>query len=375
VRARAAAIAIAAFLAIGVPDGMLGPAWPWIRHDLHQPLAALGEVSGLLGLGALLSGLVAGRLRERVGAGLFLAGGALAGAITEALFGASPWWIGMLVLAFLVGAARAAVDAGMNAQAALHAGPRLLNALHGSYGIGATAGPLVVAAATSLVSWRAAWAVAATLWALVGGLLVLGRRDFPTALPARWLQAATVEPRKSLLVWQLSLFFLITGLEVAIGSWTPTLLEHRGWSRSAASAWTSIYWASFTVGRIALAAMGARAAPSITLRVGAAAVLGGVGLLALSPVGLLLAGLGLAGLFPALVALTPTRLGADRAASFVGYQLSAATAGGATVVAATGLAAQWLGIGATVPVLAGCAACLVGAELRAAGYGRPRRTV
>jgi fucose permease len=363
---RAAAISIAAFFAIGVPDGMLGPAWPTIRHDLGQPVAALGEISVLLGSGALLAGLATGRLRARFGARAFLAGGAVASAVAEGLFGASPWWTGLLVVAFFAGLARVAVDAGLNAQAALHAGPRLLNIMHGSYGVGATAGPLIVAAATALVSWRAAWAVAALLWAIVGSAFLARRGDFPTAVPERWLEAGSVEPRRSLLVWQLALVFLITGLEAAIGGWAATILEHRGWSRDAASAWSSAYWASFTVGRIGLAAAGARIAPGRTLRVGAVAVLGGLGLLAWSPAGLLLAGLGLAGLFPALVAVTPIRLGAERAASFVGYQLSAATAGGASVVASAGLAAQWLSIGAIVPFLVVCAFVLIVAEVRAA---------
>jgi fucose permease len=363
---RAAAVAIAAFFAIGMPDGMLGPAWPWIRQDLDQPLAALGEVAALISLGALVSGLATGRLRARFGAGTFLAAGALASMVGEALFGASPWWIALLAVSFAVGASRAAVDAGLNAQAALHAGPRLLNALHGSYGVGATAGPLVVAAATSVATWRAAWGVAAALWAVVAAGLLFARSDFPTAVPERWSTARPVLPRRSLLALQLSLFFLITGLEVAIGGWAPTLLEHRGWSRDAAAAWTAAYWGSFTVTRMALAAAGSRVPPSVTLRIGAGAVLGGVVLLAWSPLGLLLAGVGLAGLFPALVALTPFRLGAQRAATFVGYQLSAATAGGAAIVAAAGVVAQWIGIEAIVPFLGACAAVLVALELRAA---------
>lgn len=361
---RVVALGLAAFVALGLVDGMLGPAWPAIRAQLGQPLAALGELALLGSAGAVVSGLLAARVRSLFGAGGQLAAGAVAGAAALALFAASPWWGGVLGAALLLGVGAAAIDAGFNAQLALYHGPRLTNALHASYGIGATLGPLVVAAALATGSWRAAWIAAAIVWALLAIALRLRRRDFGGAMPERWREVASPSGRGALAV-MLALFFLAVGVEAALGAWGATLLLARGWSRAAAAAWVASYWACFTAGRVALAAVGARLAPVLALRASSALLVAALAALLWTPLGLPLAGLGLAAFFPALVSLTPRRLGPDRVPAAVGYQLAAGTLGGTAVVGVAGIAAQWLGSAALAPFLLGTGALLVALELAA----------
>jgi fucose permease len=362
-RNRTALLALVAFVVLGLPDGMLGPAWPAIRRDFGQPLAALGELTALLSAGFVVSTLVSSRIRARVGPGGYVALAAAGAAATLGAYAASPVWAGLLAASFALGFFNGSLDAGFNAHAALHHGPRVMNALHASFGVGATIGPLLVAAALSAGSWRWAWTAAACLDAIVFVALWLTRRDLAAAPPERWRHVAPSQTTRRALALMLSLFFLIVGLEVAIGSWAPTLLEHRGYGRGETSAWVASYWALFTIGRAALAFAGTRIPPATTVRASTAVTLLGAVLLQWSPVGLPLAGLGLAGLFPALVSLTPFRLGADRAPAAIGYQFAAGTLGSTCLVGAAGLTAQFVGIGALVPFFAAAAAALVALEL------------
>jgi fucose permease len=360
---RSAALGLAALGVLGVWDGIVGPAWPSIRHDLHQPLAALGEVSAAVSAGAVAVGLATGRIRRRVAAGAFLVFGALAAGLGFAACAATPWWPVFVAAAFVFGAGGAACDAGFNADAALRHGPRLMNALHASYGIGATAGPLLVAIALLGGSWRYAWIAGAAGWLFVAFLLWSSRSAF--AFDAPRMRTGNRPTHRVVLLIGL-LFFLAVGVEVAVGAWGATLLVHRGFTRAAAAAWVASYWAAFTGGRLALAAAGARLSPQVALRASSVVLLAGLALLFRSPLGLLLAGLGLAAFFPALVLLTPARVGAERTTAAVGYQLAAGTVGGSAVVGAAGIVAQWLGVGALAPFLLAAAALLAAAELAVA---------
>lgn len=362
-RNRAALLALAAFVVLGLPDGMLGPAWPALRRELDQPLAALGELTALVSGGFVVSSLLSSRIRDRLGPGSAIALGAAGASAALVVYAASPVWAGLLVASFALGFFSGQLDSGFNAHVALNHGPRLMNALHASYGIGATIGPLVIVAALAAGSWRWAYAAAAAADVAVFVALFVTRRDLPVAPPDRWQSLAPAHVPRLALPLMLALFFLIVGLEVAVGSWAPTLLEHRGYGPGRASAWVAAYWALFTAGRAGLAVAGRRIAPATTVRASTVVALAGVVLLEWTPLGLPVTGLGLAGLFPALVSLTPFRLGADRAAAAIGYQFAAATLGSTVLVGAAGLVAQFIGIGALVPFFVAVAVALVALEL------------
>jgi len=363
VRHRAGAVGLAALAALGLSDGIVGPAWPAIRSDLHQPLAALGELSAAVSAGAVVTGVATGRVRRRLAAGTYLLVGATIVAVALAAAAALRSWPAFLAAAFAVGCGGAACDAGFNADAALRRGPRLMNALHASYGIGATLGPLLVAAAFIAGSWRIAWIAAAGCWALVALVLQPSRSAFTQELRD---EERSVRPTNRTLLLMVVVFFLAVGVEAAAGAWGATLLLHRGYSRAAAAAWVAAYWGAFTAGRAALAAAGVRIPPQLALRVSSVVLLGGLALLFRSPAGLPVAGLGLAAFFPALTLLTPARVGAERTTAAVGYQLAAGTAGATAVVAVGGVVAQWLGVGSLVPFLLVSAALLAAAEVAAA---------
>jgi fucose permease len=223
----------------------------------------------------------------------------------------------------IAGLGSGAIDAGMNAYAAHHFSPRLVNWLHAFYGVGATLGPLMMTAVLSAgLVWRWGYAVNAALLGVMSlcFLLTLRLWDQPTDAPAN-AEALAAQPapagtldtlRRPVVALSVVLFFLYTGVEVAAGQWTYSLFtEARGVSPAVAGVWAGVYWGSLTAGRIAFGAAAGRVPPLAILRATMlAAPLGALLIWAdAAPLanflGLALMGFCFAPMFPLLISLTP----------------------------------------------------------------------
>lgn len=355
-------VALAAFVMLGLIDGAVGVAWPSIRDSFGRSLADLGLLLAFGSIGYLGASIGYGWFHARLGTGSLLAGGSLLLVFGAGGVAAAPVWWAVTVSAVVLGLGGGLVDTGMNAHAALAFDVGSINLLHASYGVGATLGPVVISA--SLIAtdaWRGGYGFLAGLQAL-SALAVWARRD-------RWFSSeqgigTDVGPvgRKSRMWFQLVLFFLYTGAEVAAGQWAFTLLtEGRGVGTSVAGLWVSSYWAGLTVGRFGFGVVGGRLAPSRILSGSMVVSLLGTGLLWLDPfaigaVGLPIAGLGLAAIFPTLVSVTPARIGRFRSTRSMGFQLAAANIGGAGIPWILGITAEvggleTLGAGLFITVL------------------------
>ncbi|MGD2060264.1 MAG: MFS transporter [Acidimicrobiia bacterium] len=349
-------IALAAFVMLGLVDGALGVAWPSLRSAFNRSVSDLGLLLAFGSVGYLTSSLSYGWLHVRSGTGLLLGFGAGLMTLGLAGFAFSPEWILIAISAICTGLGGGLVDTGMNAHAALAFDIRSINLLHASFGVGATLGPLVMTVSlTTSGAWRAGYATLGLLQIMTAAL-IWTRRE-------RWVAGedetvgsptAPMHLRRWLL---LASFFLYTGAEVAAGQWSFTLLtESRGMSTAAAGAWVAIYWAGLTAGRFLFGVFGDRVSLSGTLGGSALVSLVGIGLLWIDPggfgqVGLPIAGLGFAAVFPTLVAITPARIGRDRSTSSMGFQLAAANLGAASIPWALGLIAAAYGLETLAPGL------------------------
>ena len=171
------AMAMYAFVALGLPDGMIGTAWPALRHSFGVSLDGLGIVLLLGTAGATCSSSVSGVVLARLGLRPTLMMAGTIAALGALLAGLSPQFWTFLVAATAIGVTAGLLDGSLNTAVALAGRNRLLNALHGCYGVGTTIGPLVVTAAILVVSWRPAYAVLLLAeLALVGGWWAVGRR-------------------------------------------------------------------------------------------------------------------------------------------------------------------------------------------------------
>ncbi len=349
------AIALASFVVLGLPDGALGVAWPTIRGQFGRSLSDLGIVIAAGSLGYLTASVLYGRLHTRFGTGLLLASGSTflgLGLIGVAL---APIFALVVVAAAIMGAGGGLVDTGMNAHAALAFDIRSINLLHACYGVGATLGPIFLTISlTSSGSWSPGYLAMAGIQLMIL-VAVWMRRSSWVSDPASSTAASPPSRVRSWLL--LALFFLYTGVEVGTGHWSFTLLtEDRGYSTGAAGIWVAIYWGGLTAGRFALGIAGHRFAAIPTLHGSVTISLIGLGLFWADPVGLGVLGLpitslGLAAIFPTLIAVTPARLGSDRSTRSIGHQLAAANLGVAAIPWLIGLFAESLGVSALAPGL------------------------
>ncbi len=360
-------LAYIAFIALGMPDGLLGVAWPSIRADFSIPLDALGMLLTASVAGYMTASFLNGPLISRFGVGKVLATScALTGLGLIGYTLVPEWWM-MVLLGVFAGLGAGAIDAGLNTYVASHFSEGLMQWLHASYGIGVTLGPIIMTIAlTALNSWRAGYQV-------VGGFQILLATGFVLTL-AMWNQkdASTAGEQPKRLtdyqtpmgetlrqprVWlSVLLFFLYVGAEVSLGTWTYSLLtEARGIAPAVAGLFAGSYWATFTVGRVVAGVYAKRMGVNLLVTVGVAGALLGSLLLAWNPfpaanllaVGLV--GFSIAPIFPAMMSGTSQRVGARFAANTIGMQMAATGLGTVVITSLVGVLARQISL-EVVPV-------------------------
>lgn len=396
-----AAGSLFAFVVLGLPDGMLGVAWPSLRAGFGQPLGSLGELLLASLAGYLAITITAGAALRTLGTSALLMAAAVAAAAGAALIAAAPAWGVVVPGALLLGTAGGALDAALNTVVSLNRRPTLMNLLHASYGVGAALGPLLVTAALAAGSaWRGAYAALAILEVVLLAVWMASRRSIPPvprghdrekpappevplpaeppaasrssaprpALPAP-PPAPSLRPpdwRRLLLPLSLALFFCYTGLEASVGSWAASYLRGSlGLSAALSGVAVFLYWTGLTAGRLAAAGLGPRVSAQTAAWMGASVSLAGAVLVWLGAsawvtvAALPVIGLGLGPIFPALMTLTPSRLGRSLAVHAVGWQLAAAGIGGAGVSALLGVVLQAAGLSRLGPALTVLAALVL----------------
>ena len=353
-------VSLGTFAVLGLPDGMLGTAWPAMRQSFGAPVGDLGLVLLVNTIGSVAVAAVVGRLIRRLGAAAVLAIAGSCAALAAVGYAAAPGLWLILSIGPLVGVAAGMMDGGLNTVVALTGRPRLLNLLHGFYGVGTAIGPLVVTVAILAGSWRPAYLVLAALDVVAASCWIIYRRSVP--VPKGMAAAAgggqTDEPDETdqpthgwsrrrvvaVLTLGLVVFFVYTGLEVSAGQWETSYVRgHLGLSASAAGLASFGYWGALTAVRIGLA-LPAKA-PSAHRVIGWGLLVSIVACAVIwwqpGPVVVVLAfallGASLAGVFPALIAVTPQRIGVERAQHAIAWQVGAAAAGGSGISALIGL--------------------------------------
>jgi fucose permease len=360
-------ISFAGFIILGMPSGVLGVAWPSVRSSFGLPLDAVGTLLITTTAGYLLSSFTSGRVVSRMGVGAFLTVGTLLASLGLLGYALAPAWLVMVLLGFLAGMGSGVIDAGLNTYFATHFSASLMNWLHACFGVGATVGPAVMTAILNLgFSWRWGYAVAAFLCGLLALAFGLTRSRWRLSGSDAGVegdpQQKGARSRVTLglpVVWLgIAAFFVFTGVEVSAGQWPYSLFtEARGIAPATAGLWVSVYWGSLTVGRIVLGPVVDRLGITTTLRACMLGAVLGAALIAwggtdvLSFAGLAVMGFALAPIFPSLMTATPGRVGFAHAANAIGFQVSAASLGGAILPGVAGVLAANLGLEIIGPYL------------------------
>ncbi|MEN3336462.1 MAG: hypothetical protein V7647_138 [Acidobacteriota bacterium] len=353
-----APLAALAFVSLGLPDGLLGVAWPSMGAFFGVDLQALGGLLVATTTGYVASSFSSGRLLRRVNLGTVLAASCLLTACGLLGYAAVSRWPIVLALGVVLGIGAGAIDAALNTYVATHHGVRTLNWLHACFGVGASSGPLLMTAVLRGGSpWQRGYVLVGIAQIALATCFAVTFRAWPSsdglAASADRTGAATMRATLTLpAAWLgMAVFIAYAGVEASIGAWTYTLLtvgRHIGVVEAGLLA--SLFWGGITAGRLLAALGGGVVSGHMLLRGGVWGVVLGVGLVwanlapALTAAGLVLAGLACGPIFPSLIAMTPRRVGRPHAANTVGFQIAASAFGLSVVPGLVGVAGARIGV-------------------------------
>jgi fucose permease len=361
------AIIYLAFISLGLPDSVLGVAWPAMRVSLGQPLAAAGLV-GLIVTGcSVVSSMASAAVLKRLDTGrVVMISGFLTGlGLLGFAWAPSMGWV--LLCAIPLGLGAGSVDTALNHFVADHYASRHMNWLHACWGVGATIGPVIMGAALVGASgWQGGYRVIAAMQLVLALLFLatLGLWKHEHAVPpASRDAAAPLLARRQVPGWAAwlapVLYLVYATIEVGTGLWAASILvDGRGFDAPTAGLWVSCFFGAIMGGRFAIGLVSARLGNRRLVRLGTwTAMIGALvfampGLpAAVSLGGLMLLGLGGAPIYPSLMHETTRRFDADTARTVVGRQVAFASAGAALGPASLGLLGAHVGLGAVMPAI------------------------
>ena len=360
------AIIYLAFISLGLPDALLGAAWPSMYPQFDVPVSYAGIISMIIALGTVVSSLQSDRLTKKLGTGKVTALSVLMTAM--ALFGfAASHSFGMLCLwAIPYGLGAGSVDASLNNYVALHYESRHMSWLHCMWGVGASAGPYIMGyALTAGWGWNSGYHIIAVLQIVLTAILLCSLPLWKQR-PAEVLQDGKVQNVKALSIREvlqlagareiLVCFFCYCALEQTTGLWASSYLTlHKGVSADTAATFASMFYLGITVGRALSGFLTMKLNDVQMIRLGEVTI--GIGVLvmllpfgqSLSLAGLILIGLGCAPVYPCVIHSTPAHFGADKSQAIIGIQMACAYVGTCLMPPVFGLIANHITV-ALLPV-------------------------
>ena len=347
------------FISLGLPDALLGSAWPTMYPQFGVPVSWAGVISMIISVGTIFSSLQSDRLTRRFGAGKVTA---VSVALTAAaLFGFSVsgsfWMLCLWAVPYGLGAG--SVDAALNNYVALHYASRHMSWLHCMWGVGATAGPYIMGwALTGGRGWSMGYRWVALLQIGLTALLVFtlplwkktgegtGEKAEESGRPLSLREIFAIPGVRAII----AVFFCYCALESGAGLWAGSYLTlARGMEAEAAAGRAGLFYLGITLGRAAAGFLTLKWNDHQMIRLGQGIILlGTVALLLpagpeLALVGLTLVGLGCAPIYPSIIHSTPALFGAERSQAIIGVQMASAYVGSCLMPPLFGVLAEHVG--------------------------------
>ena len=348
-----------AFISLGLPDALLGSAWPTMYPEFGVPVSYAGILSMIIAAGTVISSLMSDRLTRKFGTGKVTAFSVLmtAAALLGFSFSHSFWLLCLWAIPYGLGAG--SVDASLNNYVALHYASRHMSWLHCMWGVGASAGPYIMGFILARgQEWNLGYRCIGLLQVGLTAILLLslplwsGRAaGKPTeggeesGAPLTLLQIVRIPGALQIM----TAFFGYCALEQTAGLWASSyLVLERGIAAETAAGYASLFFIGITAGRAVSGFLTMKWDDSQMIRLGEGLILAGVLLVALSfdtaLAGLILIGLGCAPVYPCIIHSTPGHFGADRSQAMIGVQMASAYVGTCLMPPLFGLIANHISI-------------------------------
>lgn len=350
------AIIYLAFISLGLPDGLLGAAWPTMYQEFAVPVSYAGAVSMIISFGTILSSLQSDRLTRKLGTGKVTA--ISVGMTAAALFGFSfsHSFVAVCLWAIPYGLGAGSVDASLNNYVALHYESRHMSWLHCMWGIGATLGPYVMGyALTGGKGWNAGYRYIGIMQIVLTAVLVCSlplwvkRKEEGTGgaeVDAKALSIREVLKIRGAKEVMLC-FFCYCALESTAGLWSSSYLTlQKGIPAETAASYAGMFYLGITIGRALSGFITMKLNDVQMIRMGQCIIALGIivvflpGAAVVSLVGLVLIGLGCAPVYPCIIHSTPAHFGEDKSQAVIGIQMASAYVGSCLMPPVFGLIAN-----------------------------------
>ncbi|MBQ8935872.1 MAG: MFS transporter [Oscillospiraceae bacterium] len=337
------AIIYLSFISLGLPDALLGSAWPVMYGELAVPVSYAGIISMIIAVGTIISSLMSDWLTYKLGTGKVTA---ISVAMTAAaLFGFSTcnafWMLSLWAIPYGLGAG--SVDASLNNYVALHYASRHMSWLHCMWGVGASVGPYIMGFVLSGGGhWTGGYRCIGILQIVLTAILFLslplwknrqdavgegGKADAKPLTPGQILK---IPGAKEIMV----AFFCYCAVEQTAGLWASSYLAlYKGVPGETAAFFASMFFIGITVGRALNGFLTMKLSDTQLIRIGQGIILVGIIAMllplgdAVSLAGLILIGLGCAPVYPCIIHSTPAHFGADKSQALIGVQMASAYIG------------------------------------------------
>ena len=348
------AVIYLAFISLGLPDALLGGAWPVIYQQWDVPVSWAGILYMIISLGTVVSSLLSDRLTRALGAGKVTA---LSVAFTAAaLWGFSVsgafWQLCLWANPYRLGAG--SVDAALNNYVALHYDAHHMSWLHCMWGVGASIGPHIMARALTGQGWSGGYQTVAliqtvlTLFLFCSLPLWKGRREAADQKSGRALslpQVLAIPGVKR----AMAAFFCYSAVETTVFLWGASyLVLHVGLAEAEGARLGGLFYLGMTVGRALGGFAAMRWSDRQMIRIGQAVTVVGIAVLllplgtAFSAAGMLVLGLGCAPIYPSFIHATPGYFGAECSQAVIGVQMACAYVATSFMPPVFGLVAQYV---------------------------------
>ena len=360
------ALIYVSFISLGLPDSLLGSAWPQMQESLGVSLSLGGVISFLITASTILSSLMSHQVIQRFGTGAVTMCSVALTALALFGFSLSDSFFALCLWAIPYGLGAGSVDAALNNFVTLHCKAKHMSWLHCFWGIGATGGPYIMGLCLSRgMGWQAGYRTISFLQIALTLILLLSlplwkKQELPLS------GGETVRPQTP--QWgkllkrpgvkaALTAFFFYSALELTTGLWGSSyMVAVRGIPAETAAKWISLFYLGITAGRFFSGFLTLRFSDDAMVRLGECTAIVGI-LLILLPLhnlflclGLILTGLGCAPIYPSLLHATPQRFGKSLSQSLMGTQMAISYLGSTTMPPVSGFLSEKISMG-LYPVL------------------------
>ena len=349
------AIIYLAFISLGLPDSLLGSAWPVMHQDLGAPLSAMGIVTMIISAGTIVSSLASDFLTKKFGTGVVTAVSVLmtAAAMLGFSFATSYWMLLLIAVPYGLGAG--GVDAALNNYVALHYKSRHMSWLHCFWGVGALVSPFIMGAClTGPSGWEGGYRVTSYvqigLTALLFFSLPLWKKPQAAEVRAKPITLPQTLRLKGV-AFLLIAFFAYSALEATSMYWASSYFAgYKGASAELAAMLGSLFYIGLTAGRLLSGFVSEKLGDRILIRIGAGVIAVGLVLLALplgtsaAVAGFLIIGFGCAPVYPSIIHATPANFGAENSQSVIGVEMAFAYLGTTFMPPLFGVLAQYVSL-------------------------------